>query len=455
MRKRLFCLTLLYILLSPTSYAQQEVRAVWVATIGGIDWPRNYARDTQTINKQKKDFTDMLDKLQQININTILLQTRVRGTVIYPSAYEPWDGCMSGVPGRSPGYDPLRFAIEECHKRGMEIHAWVVTLPVGKWNALGCQRMRQKFPKAILKIGPDGYMNPEISQTADYLSDICAELTKNYNIDGIHLDYIRYPENWKTKTDKNTGRRNITNIVRKIHNRVKAINPQVKMSCSPLGKYRDLQRFSSKGWNAYHTVCQEAQAWLRDGLMDQLYPMMYFQENNFYPFAADWSENRYGKDIAAGLGIYFLDPREGKWKIDEVKRQLNVIRNLGLGQCFFRAKFLLDNIQGLYDYLRIFNFPTCWENKQIEESTANTSHYHPAQMLACDGYSMTLPEKGTTLDADYVMVETLQGCTIALLPYRSTTVDIRKVPEGMYIIRSLGKKGSPHRLGFIQIKRQH
>ena len=118
--KRRFAITLLYILLFQNLSAQEETRAVWVATIGGIDWPRNYARDTQTIDRQKRDFTNMLDRLKQININTILLQTRVRGTVIYPSAYEPWDGCMSGVPGKSPGYDPLRFAIEECHKRGME-----------------------------------------------------------------------------------------------------------------------------------------------------------------------------------------------------------------------------------------------------------------------------------------------------------------------------------------------
>ena len=450
--KRRFAITLLYILLFQTLSAQEETRAVWVATIGGIDWPHNYARDTQTIDRQKRDFTNMLDRLKQININTILLQTRVRGTVIYPSTYEPWDGCMSGVPGKSPGYDPLRFAIEECHKRGMELHAWVVTIPVGKWNALGCKQLRQKYPRLIQKIGPDGYMNPEATQIADYLSDICAELTKNYNIDGIHLDYIRYPEEWKMKTDRSSGRRYITDIVRKIHNKVKAINPKVKMSCSPLGKYKDLQRYSSRGWNAYQTVCQDAQAWLRDGLMDQLYPMMYFQGNNFYPFAADWSENSYDKDIAIGLGIYFLDPREGKWHIDEVKRQLNVIRSLGLGQCFFRAKFLLDNIQGLYDYLRVFNYPTCW-NSQQQEKSEKSSDYHPAQMLQCDGNILTLPEKSATLDAEFVMVETLQGSTIATLPYRGTSVDVRRIPEGMYIIRSLGKKGSPHRLGFIQVKR--
>ena len=132
--------------------AEQELRAVWLTTIGGIDWPRTYATSPETIEAQKRELTDMLNRLQLIGINTILLQTRVRATTIYPSALEPWDGCMSGKPGVSPGYDPLAFAINECHRRGMQIQAWVVTIPIGKWNALGCSRMRKKYPKAVVKI---------------------------------------------------------------------------------------------------------------------------------------------------------------------------------------------------------------------------------------------------------------------------------------------------------------
>ena len=100
---------------------KHEVRAVWLTTIGGIDWPHSYAQSSYSAEKQKKELTDILDRLQQAKINTVLIQTRVRGTMIYPSAYEPWDGCLSGFPGRSPGYDALQFAIDECHKRGMKV----------------------------------------------------------------------------------------------------------------------------------------------------------------------------------------------------------------------------------------------------------------------------------------------------------------------------------------------
>lgn len=327
-----------------------EVRAVWLTTIGGIDWPHSYAQSAHSIEKQKKELVEILDKLQEAHINTVLLQTRIRGTMIYPSQYEPWDGCLSGFPGKGPGYDALKFAIDECHKRGMELHAWVVTIPVGKWNALGCKTLRQRFPNLIKKIGQDGYMNPEDGRTGDYLADICREITHSYDIDGIHLDYIRYPETWNIKVSRERGRQYITDIVEKIHQAVKSEKPWVKMSCSPVGKFDDLSRCWSHGWNAYTKVCQDAQGWLRSGLMDELFPMMYFRNEQFFPFAIDWAEQSDGKIVAPGLGIYFLDPKEGKWKIGDVTKEMYHLRNLGVGYAFFRNKFFLDNKQGIYDF---------------------------------------------------------------------------------------------------------
>ena len=328
-----------------------EVRAVWLTTIGGIDWPRSYAHDGMGITEQKRQLTDMLDRLKRAGVNTVLLQTRVRATTIYPSQLEPWDGCMSGKPGRSPDYDALQFAIDECHRRGMELHAWVVTIPIGKWTTYGCQQLKKRYPSLVKKIGDEGYMNPELVGTADYLTNICEEITSRYDIDGIHLDYIRYPETWKGPKRAE----NITRIVHAISRRVKAHKPWVKMSCSPIGKYDDLSRYSSRGWNARRQVAQDAQGWLRDGLMDQLYPMMYFQGNNFYPFAIDWQEQSYGRTIVSGLGIYMLHPQERNWPLAEVKRQMNVTRQLGIGHCYFRAKFLLDNVKGVYNFVSLFD----------------------------------------------------------------------------------------------------
>lgn len=334
---------------------KHEVRAVWLTTIGGIDWPHSYSQSPHSAEKQKQELRTILDRLQQAHINTVLIQTRVRGTMIYPSDIEPWDGCLSGFPGKSPGYDALQFAIDECHKRGMELHAWVVTIPVGKWNALGCKNLRQRYHSLIKKIGTDGYMNPEDPRTGNYLADICREITHRYQIDGIHLDYIRYPETWNIRVSREQGRRYITSIVQKIHDAVKAEKPWVKMSCSPVGKYDDLSRYWSHGWNANTKVCQDAQGWLKSGLMDELFPMMYFRGEQFFPFAIDWQEQSHGKIVVPGLGIYFLDPREGKWSIDDITTEMQHTRNLGMGYAFFRNKFLLDNRQGILDFTDRFN----------------------------------------------------------------------------------------------------
>lgn len=345
--KRFILFSFLFAALLASAQPKHEVRAVWLTTIGGIDWPSSYAHDGMGIKAQQQQLTTMLDRLKALNVNTVLLQTRVRATTIYPSDIEPWDGCLSGRPGRSPGYDALQFAIDECHRRGMELHAWVVTIPVGKWNTYGCQQLRRRYGSLIRKIGDEGYMNPESSATANYLANICAEITHRYDIDGIHLDYIRYPETWRGAKNPHY----ITNIVRAIHSKVKLYKPWVKLSCSPIGKYDDLSRYRSNGWNARSRVAQDAQGWLRDGLMDQLYPMMYFSGNNFYPFAIDWQECAYGRQVISGLGIYMLHPRERNWPLNEVQRQLNFIRQIGMGHCYFRAKFLLDNVKGIYDYI--------------------------------------------------------------------------------------------------------
>ena len=517
------------------SSPKYELRAVWLTTIGGIDWPHSY-----NAGAQKEELCRTLDQLKAVGINTVFLQTRIRATTIFPSVLEPWDGCITGTPGRSPSYDPLRMTIEECHRRGMQLHAWVVTIPVGKWNKYGCKVLRSKYPKMLTKIGDEGYMNPERPETADYLVRICREIAENYDVDGIHLDYIRYPETWKLRVSRAEGRANITRIVRKIHDAVKGAKPWLMLSCSPIGKHDNLSRYSSNGWNARTRVCQDAQQWLREGLMDALFPMMYFRDNNFFPFAIDWAERSYGKQVAAGLGIYFLDPREGRWVLDDVARQMFISRELGLGHCFFRSKFLISNVKGIYDFTKNFNSipalvpPMTWLSDErpaapvwIEMADSLTLSWqrsadgnvynvyasnrypvdtdNPANLVAtrltenrllvdvrpglhyavtvqnrygleseaCQlsggrsavaaskpsalpipvvDKSVDLPEKPSTLDAYYLVVETLQGRTVRVVPFKGKTLNVSLLPDGVYQWRSLGKKGRNHRLGFFAVK---
>ncbi|WP_235339468.1 glycoside hydrolase family 10 protein [Bacteroides caecigallinarum] len=356
--------------------SKYEIRAAWITTIGGLDWPTVKATSAYGIKRQKEELCKQLDMLKEANFNTVLFQTRLRGDVIYPSIYETFAESLAGKTGRNPGYDPLKFAIEECHKRGMEIHAWMVCIPAGndrQVKLLGKQSVVKKKPTMCIHFKRAWYLDPGNPETAKYMAAIAKEITMNYDIDGIHLDYIRYPENAENFPDGKTFRKygkgktisqwrrdNITSIVREIYNDVKLIKPWVKVSSSPVGKYDDTRRYSSKGWNAYNAVYQDAKLWLKTGIHDAIFPMMYFRDNHFYPFALDWEENKHGRFVVPGLGIYFLKQKAHEWDINEIMRQIYFTRRNGLdGQAFFRNEFLMKNTCGLTDSLkcRFYTYP--------------------------------------------------------------------------------------------------
>ncbi len=348
---------------------QREYRAVWLTTYLGLDWPKAPATTLEGAERQKEELRQMLDKYVAANLNTVFVQARMRSSTSYRSIYEPWDEAFTGTPGKAPLYDPLAFAVEECHKRGLECHAWVVAFPICKVpteKKLGKRSLPKQRPDLCQRCGDLWMMDPGVPETADYLANICKEIVENYNVDGIHLDYIRYPEKDirfnDSKTYKRYGkgqnkaswrRANVTRCVKTIHTAIKSVRPWVKLTCAPIGKHADLPRQSSYGWNAYSAVNQEAQEWLRTGLMDALFPMMYFDGKHFYPFAVDWQENCYGRPVVPGLGIYFLNPKQRNWDLQVIQRQMNVVRELSMGgQAFFRSEFLLNNEKGLYNWLQ-------------------------------------------------------------------------------------------------------
>ena len=368
-------ISLLIIILCPllAAYGQQapkyEIRASWITTLGGLDWPTRKATSKSGIEAQKKELCDILDRLKAANFNTVLLQTRVRGDVIYPSAIETFTESLAGKEGRSLGYDPLQFAIDECHKRGMELHAWMVAIPIGnnrQVKLLEKNSVIKKQPSICIHYKDSWYLDPGNPKKDSYLAKVVNEVVSRYDVDGIHFDYIRYPERAKDFPDHTSYRKygkkkdlsqwrrdNMTRIVRRLYTEVKQIKPWVKVSCSPIGKYNDTGRYSSSGWNAYKEVYQDAQLWLKNGIHDALFPMMYFQGNNFYPFALDWQENKSGRWIVPGLGIYFLHPKEQDWKLDEIARQIYFLRNIKAdGEAYFRNRFVMDNTKGLLDELQ-------------------------------------------------------------------------------------------------------
>lgn len=369
----LFCLFLVS-LSSAAQSRKHEVRAAWITSAYGLDWPKTRATNQATTMRQQAELIGLLDKLKAANFNTVLFQARTRGDVFYRSKIEPFSAILTGSVGKDPGYDPLAFVIDECHKRGMECHAWIVALPLGGLQhvaSLGKHSVVKKQPAITISYKREYFLDPGNPYTKEYLMSLVREVVDNYDVDGVHFDYLRYPEHAGTRFPDARGfrkygtgrslaawrRDNLTEILRHLYKGVKAMKPWVKVSTSPVGKYADTSRYSSGGWNAYHAVHQDVVGWLAQGIQDQVYPMMYFRYNSFYPFALDWAEQSHGRHIIPGLGIYFLDPSQGDWPIEEIERQIVFTRQHNMaGQAHYRMAFLSENVQGLYYKLRYYYY---------------------------------------------------------------------------------------------------
>lgn len=366
-------LSLLLLLLSPFFFgeclAQQapinEIRAAWLTTNWGLDWPTQ----NTSVEFQKKELVKILDEMKAAKINVILFQARAQGAVFYNSKYQP----KSSFFNHADNFDPLAFAIEECHKRGMECHAWLITFPVEKQKTTG----KGKRKKIIKETRPDNYklfeerwyLDPGHPDTQKQLVNIVDELVSNYDIDGIHFDYIRYPSNTQEFPDKDTyklygkgkslhdwRRDNINNIVTAIYDKTKSIKKWVQVSSSPLGRYRVLPEVNrNDGWTARETVFQDAGRWMQEGKHDLVFPMMYYRKQNFEPFLIDWIANSGGRHIVAGIGLYQMQSDEQNWKLDDITAQLKFARENKIGGlAFFRINNIRNNMKGIRDTLGVF-----------------------------------------------------------------------------------------------------
>ena len=255
---RKFCLLLIlslalpvFCLLQAVEPPKKEIRAVWLTTVYGLDWPHKPATTEAGRKAQQQALLDILDRLQEANFNMVFIQARLRGDVMYRSAIEPVSKTFSGKYGELPGYDPLAFVVDECHKRGMECHAWFVTFPLGTEKSVkeqGKLSVVKKKPKLCKRHNGEWYLDPGVPETADYILSLVKEIVNGYDIDGIHFDYIRYPEEAKTFPDKalynrsgkkkslaDWRRENINRMVYRIYDWVKQTKPGVQVSSSPLG----------------------------------------------------------------------------------------------------------------------------------------------------------------------------------------------------------------------------
>ncbi len=334
-----------------------EVRAVWLTTNYGLDWPHNRT----SREAQQNELIAILDSLKRHHFNTVLFQVRGRGEVLYRSKIEPMSSLVVTGGNSSSAFDPLAFAIEECHKRGLECHAWIVTYPLGsdkQVKSLGNASITRKQPSLARKFQGEWYLDPGNPRTDEYLLSIVQEIVTGYDVDGIHFDYIRYPDNkgrfpddtmyrlhGKGKSRADWRRDNITRFVTRVYDWIKQEKPWVQVSSAPLGRYRAIGD-NGHGWTAMETVYQDAGRWMQAGKHDALYPMMYYKDHLFYPFVDDWMINGNKRIVVPGLGVYQMI--ELDWSRNDILEQVDYTRSREVqGQAYFRSGNLLSNTKGI------------------------------------------------------------------------------------------------------------
>lgn len=326
---------------------ERETRAVWIATNHRLDWPPQ----TNDVEKQKNALEDILSNIKSKNLNTVFFQVRSNGAVLFKSSVEPFSQHITQQISENIPYDPLEFSVEQAHKRGLEIHAWVNCVNVfsGSENGLpdNPNHIVNRKPEWVIEDNRDGaksfWLDPGLPEVREYLSDLILEMVENYDVDGIQLDYIRYPgKNFEDDFSygiHNNGfsrddwrRKNITSLIELINKKIKAVKPYIKLGAAPIGVYKNQDGMYA--WEGFTEVYQDSREWLKRGLLDYVAPQIYWSmdENpRFDLVAKDWVENSYGRNIILGIGAY-----KGNVK-DDIGKMIQFSRTIeASGVAFFR-----------------------------------------------------------------------------------------------------------------------
>lgn len=292
-----------------------EVRAVWITTVGGLDWPRSFGK-----TEQQRSMREMIAQVKAAHFNTIFFQVRGRADAMYRSHYEPWSQQLTGEWGKDPGWDPLQFVLDEAHAQGLEVHAWFNTFLVKNGPLVPTTwppHLAQLHPEWAKLVGDEWWLDAGLPQIRFYLVKVALDIARNYDIDGIHFDFIRYPgpkypddatyrKYGVGATREEWRRENINAFVRAAYDSIKAVKPMLKIGSTPIGIYVNVP--SSTGLESFHSVFQDSRTWLRERKHDYLVPQVYWSIGNpaadFGLIVSDWSGNTFNRHVYIGVGAY-------------------------------------------------------------------------------------------------------------------------------------------------------
>jgi len=383
-RKVILLSTFLLAYVAIMAQPKTEFRAAWVATVNNIDWP---SRPGLTIEQQQNEAITILNTCKDLRLNAIIFQVRPASDAFYASSLEPWSRYLTGTPGKAPEpfYDPLQFWVEQCHLRGMELHAWLNPFRVtqNSKEPLAGNHIAFEHPEGILKYGNLLYFDPGIPQAREFVGRVVKDIVSRYDVDAIHFDDYFYPyplaeaypdtasfaqfNRGFSKNDKADWRReNVDIIIKMLNDTIKATKPWVKFGISPFGVWRnktedprgsDTKAAATNYDNLYADVIK----WQKNGWIDYLLPQIYWQighpQADFKMLANWWKDYAYGRGMYIGHALYKIEAGSTTpaWtKPGEIPAQIRMTRTIPEieGSAFYSAKHFNRDLFGLQDSLK-------------------------------------------------------------------------------------------------------
>ena len=350
----------------PAVFPKKEMRAIWMATAWGLDWPQG----VYSMEAQKSQYITYLDRFKNLNINAVFMQIKPMGDAFYNSSYEPWSASITGTRGKDPGYDVLKFMIDEAHARDIEFHAWMNPYRIASRANTGTS-----YPALHSSVDPSWVVshekiqiyNPALPEVRKRLADITKELITKYDVDGVHFDDYFYPSSSATGTPVSDAadfqkygqgfskiedfrRANVDKAIKDVHDVIVATKPEVVFSVAPT---------SDNNYNM-NSLFADVTKWAKEGWIDIMIPQLYHEIGHktadFQLRLSWWSQYNYNVPVMAGHGLYrFGDPTAGSafQTASELEKQFNTTRRNDkvVGNIMYSGKYILLNKIGITDQL--------------------------------------------------------------------------------------------------------
>ncbi|MFJ2892220.1 glycoside hydrolase family 10 protein [Streptomyces sp. NPDC087305] len=311
--------------------AVTEMRGVWLATVANRDWP---SRPGLTPAQQRAELIDHLDTAVRDRLNTVMFQVRPTADALWPSPYEPWSQYLTGTQGKSPGWDPLKTAVEEAHARGLQLHAWFNPYRIANntdLTKLVASHPARKHPDWVVAYGGKLYYNPGLPQVRAFVEDAILDAVKKYPVDGVHFDDYFYPYPVAGQTfdddaaydaygggfgDRAAWRRdNIDKLIRETAARIEQVRPGTRFGISPFGVWRNSATDprgsdTRAGVQTYDDLCADTRKWVRENWIDYIVPQLYwnigFAAADYAKLVPWWAEVARGTKtrLYAGEALY-------------------------------------------------------------------------------------------------------------------------------------------------------